>query len=209
MAKQNGKANVWWSPNHKSIFLVHYSHHLSISMPSTMRYFWYYICLMMIAKRAMVEEEEVEKRPYRHLHSCYQKRFHHALLHEDCRLHQRWIPRVSPQDASKWSWHRLYYSENDQALIMLTGLDHATFTTFCSCFSQYLTTTHHLGRGIGLRKYHHEDESARCRPWIYWVLFLPGQGHEAAFCRYSYILVCWWPILQLTFTLGAGSLSRY
>ena len=90
----------------------------------TMEYFWYYIWLMIIAKRTKEEEEEQSRR---NRHSRYQKRFYHALLPEDRQLRQRRIPRVSLHDVHQSSWRRLYYSENDQALITLTGLDHATF----------------------------------------------------------------------------------
>jgi hypothetical protein len=89
-----------------------------------MNYYWYYIWLMMIAKRAKEEEEEEERRPYRHPHSRYKKLFYRSLSIEDRQLRQQRIPRISLQDSHQSSWRRLYHSENDQALITLTGFVH-------------------------------------------------------------------------------------
>ena len=107
---------------------------------------------MVVAKRVREEEEEEERRPYRRPHSRYQKRFHRALLHEDRRLRQRRIPRVSLQDAHMSSWRRLYYSENDQALITLTGLDHATFQHLLHLFQPVFDNYTPFGEGDTIEK---------------------------------------------------------
>ena len=113
-----------------------------------MEYFWYYIWLMMIAKRKKREEEG----PYRCAHSRYQKQFHRALPYEDRQLRQRRIPRVSLHDAHKSSWRRLYSSENDQALITLTGFDHATFQYLLQLFQPIFDTYTPFGDGDGIEK---------------------------------------------------------
>ena len=105
---------------------------------------------MMIAKKWAKEEEE--ERPYRHPHSRYQKRFHRALMHEDRQLRQRRIPCVSLHDTHLSSWRRLHYSENDQALITLTGLDHATFLHILQLFQPIFDNYTPFGEGDQIRK---------------------------------------------------------
>ena len=116
-----------------------------------MEYFWYYIWLLMIAKKKKEEEEE-EETPYRRALSRYQKQFHRALPYEDRQLRQRRIPRVSLHDAHKSSWRRLYSSENDQALITLTGFDHATFQYLLQLFQPIFDTYTPFGDGDGIEK---------------------------------------------------------
>lgn len=72
-------------------------------------------------------DDNNERLTYQRRHSRYQKQFHRALSNHDRRLRQRRIPRASLQSVTQSAWHRLYFSKNDQALITLTGLDHATF----------------------------------------------------------------------------------
>ncbi len=117
-----------------------------------MYYYWYYIWLMMIAKRAKEEEEEEERRPYRRPHSRYQKRFHRSLSIEDRQLRQRRIPRISLQDSHQSSWRRLYHSENDQALITLTGFDHATFQYLLQLFQPLFDKYTPFGEGDRIAK---------------------------------------------------------
>ena len=56
------------------------------------------------------------------------------------RRRDRRIPRIALQDPSVSSWRKLYHSNNDQAMITLTGLDHCTFgwllDMFCPCLSK-------------------------------------------------------------------------
>ena len=61
------------------------------------------------------------------VHSRYRKVFYRSLSAAAKRLRDSRIPRIALQDPSKSSWQKLYTSNNDQALITLTGLDHATF----------------------------------------------------------------------------------
>ena len=61
------------------------------------------------------------------VHSRYRKVFYRSLSAAAKRLRDSRIPRIALQDPSKSSWRKLYTSNNDQALITLTGLDHATF----------------------------------------------------------------------------------
>jgi hypothetical protein len=105
--------------------------------------------LLVIAKRT---KEEVETRPYRHAHSRYQKRFLRALSHEERRLRQRRIPHISLQDAHKSSWRRLYHSENDQALVTLTGFDHATFHHLLQLFEPIFDNYTPFGDGDCIQK---------------------------------------------------------
>lgn len=105
---------------------------------------------MMIAKKRAKEEEE--ERPYRRPHSRYQKRFHRSLMHEDRQLRQRRIPRISLQDSHQSSWRRLFFSENDQALITLTGLDHATFHNLLQLFQPIFDNYTPFGEGDQIQK---------------------------------------------------------
>lgn len=61
------------------------------------------------------------------VHSRYRKVFYRSLSSAAKRLRDKRIPRIALQDPSKSAWRTLYTSNNDQALIVLTGLDHATF----------------------------------------------------------------------------------
>ena len=106
----------------------------------------------MIAKWAKEEDKEVEKRPYRCPHSHYQKQFHCALSHEDCQLHQLRNPRVSLQDTHTLSWRWLYFLENDQALITLTGLGHATFHHVLQIFQPIFDNYMPFGEGDKIQK---------------------------------------------------------
>ena len=108
--------------------------------------------MMIVAKRKKEEEEEEESRPYRRAHSRYQKRFHCALPYEDRQLRQRRIPRISLHDAHKSSWRRLYFSENDQALITLTGFDHATFQYLLQLFQPLFDRYTPFGDGDRIEK---------------------------------------------------------
>ena len=103
----------------------------------------------MIAKK---RKEEEETRPYRRAHSRYQKRFHRALSHEERQLRQRRIPRISLQDAHNSSWRRLYYSDNDPALITLTGLDHVTFQYLLALFQPIFDKYTPFGDGDDIEK---------------------------------------------------------
>ena len=104
---------------------------------------------MIAAKRAKDEEET---RPYRRAHSRYQKCFHRALSYEDRQLRQRRIPRMSLHHAHESSWRQLYYSENDQALITLTGLDHATFHQLLQLFQPIFDNYTPFGDGDHIKK---------------------------------------------------------
>ncbi len=98
----------------------------------------------MIAKWAKEEEEE---RSYRHPHSCYKKHFYWALSLKDCQLCQWRIPCILLQDLHQLPWCRLYHSKNDQALITLTGLDHATFQYLLQLFQPLFDKYTHFGEG--------------------------------------------------------------
>jgi hypothetical protein len=67
-------------------------------------------------------------------HSRYKKRFYKALPYEERCLRDRRIPRSSLQLPKVSSWHQLYQSDNDNALITLTGLNHATFNIIKELF---------------------------------------------------------------------------
>ena len=172
------------------------SHHSLTTLPSRqyfmMSYFWYYICLMMIAKRAKEEDE----RPYRH--SRYQKRFYRALCNEDRQLRQRWIPRISLQDAHKSSWRRLYYSENDQVLITLTGLDHATFHQLLQLFHPIFDNYTPFGNGD-----HIEKRSPRGRKRTVMALDILGLVLAWTWTRGALLS------LQLHFGLSMTNLTTY
>ena len=61
------------------------------------------------------------------VHSRYCKVFYKSLSLANRRLRQQCIPRIALHDPSDSSWRKLYHSKNDQALIILTGLDYVTF----------------------------------------------------------------------------------
>ena len=116
---------------------------------TAMEYFWYYTCIMMIAKRA---QEEEESWPYQRRHSRYQKHFHRALSHKDQQLRQWRIPCVWLQEIEQSPWPCLFYSYNDQALITLTGLDHATFDYLLRLFQPIFDNYTPFGDGDNIQK---------------------------------------------------------
>ena len=69
------------------------------------------------------------------VHSRYQKAFHKMLSPEEKRKRDRRIPRLALQLPSESAWRKLFNANNDQSLITLTGLDHATFQWLLSRFS--------------------------------------------------------------------------
>ena len=69
------------------------------------------------------------------VHSRYRKMYLRKLRSLQCRLRQRRIPQVLLQDATHSAWKTLFHSDNDQALITLTGLNFATFNWLCPKFS--------------------------------------------------------------------------
>jgi len=91
----------------------------------------------MMIKKKKDEEEEWERRPYKRLHSRYQKRFHRALAADERQLRQRRIPRESLHFVPQSAWRQLFYSYNNQALITATGLDHTTFQYLLDKFQPF------------------------------------------------------------------------
>lgn len=148
----------------------------------------------MIAKRA----KERKKKPYQRAHSRYQKRFHRALSFEDRQLRQRRIPRISLQDANKSSWRWLFHSENDQALITLTGLDHATFHYLLQLFQPIFDNYTPFGNGDHIHKI-----SPRGRKRT--VMALDILGLVLAWTRTRGSLLS----LQLQFGLSMTNLTTY
>ena len=73
------------------------------------------------------QQEEAAPLPYSRHHSRYQKRFWNSLTDEEKRIRQRRIPRMSLHSVQRSAWRALFFSCNNQALITVTGLDHATF----------------------------------------------------------------------------------
>ena len=96
--------------------------------------YWYYFWLLVIKQEQDLDEEEWENRPYKRRHSRYQKRFHRALDAAEKQIRQRRIPRTSLHAVHRSAWRALFYSFNNQALITVTGLDHATFQYLLSEF---------------------------------------------------------------------------
>jgi hypothetical protein len=64
---------------------------------------------------------------------------------EKKRRDRRIIPRISLQDPHESSWRKLYHSNNDQAMITLTGLDCCTFgwllDMVCPVYQKYTPFT--------------------------------------------------------------------
>ena len=92
-----------------------------------MRFWFYYFFILAIQKKKEADEEAWENRPYKRRHSRYQKRFLRALGAAEKQVRQRRIPRESLHPVHRSAWRALFYSNNNQALITATGLDHRTF----------------------------------------------------------------------------------
>ena len=86
---------------------------------------WWFLIFAAIIEQD--EKESEESRPYKRHHSRYQKRFHRALSDEERQLRQRRIPRELLHPTRRSAWRVLFNSQNNQALITATGLDHPTF----------------------------------------------------------------------------------
>ena len=76
--------------------------------------------------------EEGEKK---FIHSRNRKAFYKKLSAAEKRRRDRRIPRVALHFPKVSAWRKLYSSDNDQAMITLTGFDHATFGWVLSMFS--------------------------------------------------------------------------
>ncbi len=62
------------------------------------------------------------------------KCFYKASCQRRQQLRDRRIPRASLHLPMLSSWHELYFSQNNQAFVMLTGFDHCTFTWLLHIF---------------------------------------------------------------------------
>jgi hypothetical protein len=73
------------------------------------------------------------------------KVFYRMLSRAEKRRRDRRIPRISLQDPHESSLRKLYHSNNDQAMMTLTGLDHCTFgwllDMFCPVYRKYTPFT--------------------------------------------------------------------
>jgi len=130
-----------FSPNHA--ITHHFSSQALLPCP-IMRLSWYYFFLIAI-QRKQLSDEEWENRPYKRRHSRYQKAFYRALTAEEKQRRQRRIPRASLHTPRQCAWRYLYYSYNDQALITVTGLDHATFEYLLRLFQPIFDSTTPFG----------------------------------------------------------------
>ena len=74
------------------------------------------------------------KKKDKKLHSRYKKIVYKSLSRYQKRIRYNRIPRLSLQDASDCAWSKLYASNNDQALITLTGLYFSVFRYLASKF---------------------------------------------------------------------------
>ena len=59
---------------------------------------------------------------------------------------------ISLHDVHQSAWRRLYYSDNDQALITLTGFDHATFSYLLRLFQPIFDNYTPFGKGGRIEK---------------------------------------------------------
>lgn len=109
---------------------------------------WYYFFLFVIKRKQLRDAAEWEKRPYKRRHSRYQKAFYRALSAEEKQLRQRRIPRISLHSTRQCAWRYLFFSYNDQALITVTGLNHATFEYLLRLFKPIFDTTTPFGETI-------------------------------------------------------------
>ena len=76
--------------------------------------------------------EEGEKK---FIHSRNRKAFYKKLSAAEKRRRDRRIPCVALHFPKESAWRKLYSSDNDQAMITLTGFNHATFVWVLSMFS--------------------------------------------------------------------------
>ena len=70
----------------------------------------------------------------KYVHSRYKKLFYKSLTAHQKRLRERRIPQPALQAPSDSAWSKLYSSNNDQALITLTGLDFEVFNSLAAQF---------------------------------------------------------------------------
>ena len=108
---------------------------------------WYYFFLFLALKKKKDNDKKKadKEQPYSRRHSRYQKVFHRALSDEERQLHLRRIPRISLQSPCESAWRHLFYSYNNQALITVTGLDHATFEYLLRLFQPIFDSTTPFG----------------------------------------------------------------
>ena len=81
------------------------------------------------------EHEVISTQSY--VHSRYRKLFYAQLTEAEKRRRQRRIPRCALLLPSASAWRRAYNTGSDQAMITLTGLDHATFSFVLHDFEYY------------------------------------------------------------------------
>ena len=130
--------------------------HLQLSSTTTtstitmtmMRFWWYYFFILAIQKKKEEDEEAWENRHYKRRHSRYQKRFHRELGSAEKQIRQRRIPRESLHSVHRSAWRALFFSNNNQALITATGLDHGTFDYLLQKFEPIFNTYTPFGNTI-------------------------------------------------------------
>jgi hypothetical protein len=105
---------------------------------------WYFFLLLAVKKKKR-DEKKAGKQPYSRCHSRYQKAFHRGLSAEERQLCQRRIPCESLHLPRASAWRRLFYSYNNQALITVTGLDHASFEYLLCLFEPVFNATTPFG----------------------------------------------------------------
>ena len=87
-----------------------------------------YLLLFLAAIIDEEEEEEKEKK---------KRSFINKLNAEGRRRRQRKLPRAALQDPNHSAWTKLFMSQDDGALITVTGFDHQTFAEILSRFAKY------------------------------------------------------------------------
>ena len=91
---------------------------------------------MALAMMAVHEHDTRAKRRSRTWtkHSRYRKDYYNSLDAEEKRIRQRRFGRDSLLHQNRSPWRKLYYSNDNQGMITLTGFDFNAFNTVCSKF---------------------------------------------------------------------------
>jgi hypothetical protein len=91
---------------------------------------------MALAMMAVHEHDTRAKRRSRAWtkHSRYRKDYYNSLDAEEKRIRQRRFGRDSLLHQNRSPWRKLYYSNDNQGMITLTGFDFNAFNTVCSKF---------------------------------------------------------------------------
>jgi hypothetical protein len=117
--------------------------------------------LFLMHSLLLIQEEEEQmqqqRRGQNYIHSRYKKRFLKSLSIAQRRIRYNRIPRTALLSPAESAWRKIHRSENDQAMVTLTGFDYATFeelnTKFQPLFDGYTPFSRNETHIVPMRGY--------------------------------------------------------